>query len=126
MQAKRIAAAGMLSCAAALLPAAWAAAAAPDKGAGQTLYNGIVLPEDWPPRMAQLPRDPVQPPYLESPPKVIPIDVGRQLFVDDFLVEQTTLTRTFHQAEYYEQNPVLKPDQKICLYFFPLEVNPAQ
>jgi hypothetical protein len=24
-------------------------------------------------------------PYLENPPAVIPIDVGRQLFVDDFL-----------------------------------------
>lgn len=75
------------------------------------LYNGIVMPQEWPPRMAQLPRDPVQPAYLKSPPKVIPIDVGRQLFVDDFLIEQTTLTRTFHRATYYEQNPVLKPDQ---------------
>ena len=36
----------------------------------------------------------VEPPYLKSPPAVIPIDVGRQLFVDDFLIEQTTLTRT--------------------------------
>ena len=32
-------------------------------------------------------------PYLEDRPEVIPIGVGRQLFVDDFLVESTTLTR---------------------------------
>ena len=61
-----------------------AAPPAPPPEVGQTLPNGIQLPSDWPPRMAQLPRDPVSPPYLESPPEVIPIDVGRQLFVDDF------------------------------------------
>jgi hypothetical protein len=43
---------------------------------------------------------------------VIPIDVGRQLFVDDFLIEQTTLTRTYHNAEYHPGNPVLKPDRE--------------
>jgi hypothetical protein len=37
--------------------------------------------------------------------------VGRQLFVDDFLIEQTTLQRTFHRPEYHPGNPVLKPDQ---------------
>ncbi len=41
---------------------------------------------------------------------MIPIDVGRQLFVDDFLIEETTLARTFHQAEYYTGNPVLWPN----------------
>ncbi len=40
-------------------------------------------------------------PYLQSPPSVIPIDVGRQLFVDDFLIEKTDLERTFHAAEKY-------------------------
>jgi hypothetical protein len=85
---------------------------APASEIGEVLYNGIVLPESWPPRMDQLPRDPVQPPYLKSPPTVIPIDVGRQLFVDDFLIEETTLERTYHQATYYEQNPVLVPDQE--------------
>jgi len=74
-------------------------------------YNGIILPDDGPPRRAQLPRDPVRPAYLESPPKVVPIGIGRQLFMDDFLIEQKTLARTFHRAEYYARNPVLKPDQ---------------
>ena len=79
--------------------------------AGETLYNGIVLPEQWPPKPATWPRAaPVTPPYLKSPPKVIPIDVGRQLFVDDFLIEKTDLKRTYHLAEYHEGNPVLKPE----------------
>ena len=78
---------------------------------GQTLYNGIVLPATWPPVQAAVTRN-VQPvPYLKNPPAVIPIDVGRQLFVDDFLVQDTTLARTHHQPEYYAGNPVLKPDR---------------
>jgi hypothetical protein len=74
-------------------------------------YNGIILPKVWPPRQAQLPRDPEPPPYLVSPPRVIPIDVGRQLFVDDFLIETSSLKRTYHRATYYERNPVLSPDR---------------
>jgi len=77
--------------------------------AGETLYNGIVLPDPWPPKYDKLTREPRPVPYLEHPPAVIPIDVGRQLFVDDFLIERTTLQRTFHQPEYCRQNPVIKP-----------------
>src|SRR5690554_4543816 len=47
-------------------------------------------------------------PYLSNPPEIIPINVGRQLFVDNFLVEQTNLDRVFHQAEKYAGNPVLE------------------
>ena len=79
--------------------------------AGETLYNGIVLPDPWPPRMAALTREPLQAPYLEKPPEVIPIDVGRQLFVDDFLIERTTLKRTYHRPEYHPDNPILSPDK---------------
>jgi hypothetical protein len=78
---------------------------------GEVLYNGIRLPTPWPPRVAELPAEPAPVPYLVSPPAVIPIDVGRQLFVDDFLIESTTLKRTFHSAEYYKENPVLRPDK---------------
>ncbi len=82
-----------------------------DASAAELLYNGIQLPAEWPPRVAKLTRDPLAtPPYLVSPPAVIPIDVGRQLFVDDFLVQETTLTRTHHLAEYYPANPVLRPE----------------
>src|SRR5579885_2874719 len=66
---------------------------------GEILYNGIRLTTPWPPHIGEVPREPVTPPYLKAPPAVIPIDVGRQLLVDDFLVEQTTLTRTFHRPE---------------------------
>src|SRR5688572_14813302 len=64
----------------------------------ETLYNGIRLPEVWPPTgMIVDSYDPMPVPYLVSPPRVIPIDVGRQLFVDDFLIEKTTAQRKFHR-----------------------------
>lgn len=78
---------------------------------GELLYNGIKLPEIWPPRYMSPASYKVMPvPYLESPPKVIPIDVGRQLFVDDFLIEKTTLKRKFHNARKIDANPILKPE----------------
>ncbi|MBN2293374.1 MAG: hypothetical protein JXM70_13175 [Pirellulales bacterium] len=77
----------------------------------QLLYNGIRLPDKWPPRIEKLTLDPLPVPYLKSPPAVIPIDVGRQLFVDDFLIERTTLKRTFHAAQQHPANPVLQPDR---------------
>lgn len=86
---------------------AWILSAA----AGETLYNGITLPDPWPPRVEKLTREPMRVPYLESPPEIIPIDIGRQLFVDDFLIEHTTLKRTFHRPKYHSENPVLKPDK---------------
>jgi hypothetical protein len=74
-----------------------------------TLYNGIHLPQPWPPDRSSLPARPVLPPYLADPPDVIPIDVGRQLFVDDFLIEETSLERTFHRPVYHPANPILRP-----------------
>jgi len=88
-----------------------AAAGTPLGPAERALYNGIELPETWPPRAKDFADDPQRPPYLVSPPKLVPIDVGRQLFVDDFLIEETTLKRTFHHPEYYSANPVLKPEK---------------
>ncbi|MCC6491055.1 MAG: glycosyl hydrolase family 32 [Candidatus Hydrogenedentes bacterium] len=73
-------------------------------------YNGIVPPAEWPPRDMVLGQE-VQPPYLLSPPEVIPIDAGRQLFVDDFLIEQTSMSRAFHKPEWHPASPVLRPDQ---------------
>lgn len=93
---------------------ALALAACPDSvaagEAGETLYNGIRLPAAWPPKLAEAPTSPVTPPYLKAPPAVIPIDLGRQLLVDDFLVEQTTLTRTFHRPTPHRATPVLRPE----------------
>src|SRR6185295_7160892 len=79
-------------------------------GRGETLYNGIVLPAQWPPDRP-VSMEPETPPYLLSPPAVIPIDLGRQLFVDDFLIDTSTLRRTFHRPTYYAGNPVLQPDR---------------
>ena len=69
-------------------------AAVGQNGAGETLYNGIRLPSPWPPSLQEIPREPVTPVYLTAPPSVIPIDIGRQLFVDDFLIDTTTLLDT--------------------------------
>lgn len=80
-------------------------------GVPETLYNGIVLPPQWPPTDVAFDGEPIPVPYISNPPNPILIDVGRQLFVDDFLIEHTNLTRTFHAAAWYPGNPVLKPDR---------------
>ena len=66
-------------------------------------YNGIVVPEG---AFTVDPNngDPVTAPYLVSKdqggyaPDLINIDRGRQLFIDDFLIEETNLNRTFYSA----------------------------
>lgn len=79
----------------------------------QTLHNGVVLPELWPPRY----KEPTEPkempvPYLSRKPTIIPINTGRQLFVDDFLVKETSLQKKFHIPDFYSGNPVLEPDRE--------------
>lgn len=102
----------------AFLKAAAATVATPALARGQapppreTLYNGITLPSPWPPLRTQLSELPQRPPYLAAPPEVINIDVGRQLFVDDFLIDESSLHRTFHQAAYHSGNPVLTPERE--------------
>ena len=83
-----------------------------DAASPSLLYNGIRLSDPWPPRYRSLPAALVTPPYLVAPPAVIPIDLGRQLFVDDFLIEETSLARTFHRAEYQAGNPILQPTEE--------------
>ncbi len=79
------------------------------ENAGEQLYNGIVLPETWPPEDIDPKSDePMPVPYLDHPPKVIRIDTGRQLFVDDFLIEKTDLLQMYHLPEKYAGNPILK------------------
>ena len=77
----------------------------------EVLYNGITLPHPWPPRRHHLSSQPARPPYLASPPDVITIDIGRQLFVDDFLVEESSLYRAVHTAAYHPASPVLVPEK---------------
>ena len=80
-------------------------------GGQEPSYNGLPSSAQWPP-IATIGRKPLATPsYLTAPSKVLPIDVGRQLFVDDFLVESTTLARVHHVPEYSKSNPVLKPEK---------------
>lgn len=74
--------------------------------------SGITFPSPWPPqRKGRLDDRPLPVPYLQQRPAVIPIDIGRQLLVDDYLIEATTLVRTFHQPKYHPSSPVVRPDQ---------------
>jgi len=83
---------------------------------GERLYNGIVLPEIWPSVTISMGgTDPMPVPYLDARPDIVPIDVGRQLFVDDFLIETTDLARMFHMPVKHEGNPVLKPETELEL-----------
>lgn len=50
-------------------------------------------------------------PYLQHKPSVIPINTGRQLFVDSFLIADTDLRPVFHTPNFYAGNPVLEPDK---------------
>lgn len=80
---------------------------------GLTLHNGIRLPQVWPPRYPEPTERKEMPlPYIQNKPEVIPVNTGRQLFVDDFLISETDLQRVFHQPEYHPENPVLCADRK--------------
>ena len=90
--------------------APWLGTTAFAQSRGEVLYNGIHLGTPWPPNNRYFSPDPIEPPYLADPPAVIPIDLGRQLFVDDFLIEESSLARTFHRAVYHPASPVLRPE----------------
>ncbi|MGH9692779.1 MAG: LamG domain-containing protein, partial [Bryobacteraceae bacterium] len=78
---------------------------------GERLSNGVVMPKNFPPPTlpTQMQRTPY---YLNNPPLVLPINVGRQLFVDDFLIDHTTLDRTPHRPV-IQPIPVLTPGSPI-------------
>lgn len=79
----------------------------------RTLYNGITIAELWPPRYeVSSIREEMPVPYLTNKPAVIPINVGRQLFVDDFLVSEGNMETIFHTPDYYSLNPVLGPSEE--------------
>eukprot|EP01043_Picozoa_sp_COSAG02_P010706 COSAG02_NODE_381_length_23450_cov_65.782493_22_plen_281_part_01 len=76
------------------------------------LWNGICLPPSWPPNV-ELNRTVVVPPYLSSmKPAAINCTVGRQLFVDDFLIQQSSGLRTvYHSPSYDNHNPTIAPTE---------------
>lgn len=67
----------------------------------EELYNNVTFSGDFGISSPQ------NVPYLKSPPEVIDVTVGRQLFTDDFLVSKTELKPEYHAAKKYEGNPVL-------------------
>lgn len=77
----------------------------------EVLSNGIALPDAWPPKNTAT-RKYKAVPYLASPPAVIPIDQGRQLLVDDYLVASTSLKRTFHRPQMHPATPVLRRERE--------------
>jgi len=76
-------------------------------------YNGIETPPVWPPQHIETDSAPLPVPYLNNSTPVIPIDTGRQLFVDDFLIEHSTLRRIYHSAKSHEFSPVLVPETEL-------------
>lgn len=78
------------------------------------IYNGIVLPDQWPPRRSSSSdlEKGMSPFYLTTKPDIIDVSVGRQLFVDDFLIASTSLNRVYHYPEYYSANPILRADKE--------------
>ena len=54
------------------------------------------------------------PHYITQPPPTISVDKGRSLFVDDFVVENTSagLRREYLQPEYRAENPVMRPTER--------------
>src|SRR5690606_23536073 len=74
-----------------------------EENVGELLYNGIRLSAPWPPKTGNpFSSEPMQVPYLKNPPAIIPIKVGRQLFIDDFLVDKTDLQRVYHKPVKYQ------------------------
>ena len=73
----------------------------------EKLYNNILLSDDF----QDSPCDFDKVPYLLNPPEVIDVTKGRQLFVDDFLIQQTDLEPEYHKAQKYSGNPVLFPEK---------------
>ena len=76
----------------------------------EILYNGIGLDDLWPPRYQETTlTEPLPVLYLVNPPEVININIGRQLFVDDFLIEETNMQRGFHYPVVVDEGPVFAP-----------------
>ena len=90
----------------------------PSTCAGELLYNGICLEGPWPPVFNTTyfckkcnttyhgtpPSEPQYPPWYRKGPPVINITIGRQLFVDTFLIESMTgLQLSSHSATWEGQ-----------------------
>jgi hypothetical protein len=82
---------------------------------GEVLYNNICLPRTFPPPdvdLLQAQRDPQPPPYLtDHTARPVNISIGRQLFIDDFLLmDQQSVARRWHQGE-MSDDALVRPDR---------------
>ena len=76
----------------------------------EKLYNGLLLPEQWPPHLDFTgPSQTLPINYTQPKPEIYLIDIGRQLLVDTFHIQETSMTRSFHEAQKSIHNPVLLP-----------------
>ena len=74
------------------------------------LYNNVSLPEQWPPNYREVNLDkPLPSEHKQLWPETVDITIGRQLFVDDFLIEHTDLTTEYHRPALMDQ-PVFQPE----------------
>ena len=81
----------------------------------EVLYNGIHLPEQWPPRYTEPQKAQDMPiPYLEQKPGVIPVNVGRQLFVDSFLIAEVIRFGQFEATSMADENILAM--RQLCRY----------
>ena len=88
------------------------------------LHNGISLPDPFPPVATDFLDTTVQPYYIDVPPDPILIDVGRQLFVDDFLVEDVIGLRRSFNRPVVHPDPLVSPrDDEFSVYLRPSGVN---
>ena len=81
----------------------------------QLLWNGLCRPAVWPPqRPGGITKAVASPDYLRpsEKPAAINITVGRQLFVDTFLIDTNLSSNSvelrYHSPEYADANPVLR------------------
>lgn len=66
----------------------------------------------WPPS-SEMNYEPMPLPYLDKKPDVIQIDLGRQLFVDSYLIQDTNMDRVAHKPVKADFNPILKPETEL-------------
>jgi hypothetical protein len=74
-------------------------------------FSVTATAEEFPPKVTVSHKALAPAPWVTAPPKEIALGAGRQLFVDDYLIEKTDLTRAFHVPEYFTGNPVLKAEK---------------
>ena len=78
-------------------------------GGGTLLHNGIC--SHPPHRLTAPPTTPTEPDYLTSPPAVINVSLGRQLFCDSFLIQQLEGVRLTPHAAVWDKHPLLPADK---------------